>query len=269
MPGTSGSPCSVSRIDFGWPGRLMISAPLRITPTWRERIAVGTNFRLIWRICSPKPGITLSATARVASGVTSRGAGPVPPVVSTRSQRRSSTSSRSAAAMASCSSGMRRASQVIGLRTARPSHSFSAGMPLSSYVPADARSLTETTPMRRGSNVSLPMVLADELEELSIGAAAALLGRGRSVLAGGAHEAAQLLQVAARIRGGPALDRFVGGEQLAAPALGFVQGQGVLRAAELQGGHRLAQRLHVGAAHQLADVLHLAPPALVRARAFV
>jgi hypothetical protein len=49
-------------------------------------MAVGTKARLICRICSPKPGITLCATASVASGVTSRGAGPVPPVVSTRWQ---------------------------------------------------------------------------------------------------------------------------------------------------------------------------------------
>jgi hypothetical protein len=47
MPGTGGSrrrrPSSVSAIDFGWPGRLMISALPRITATWRDRIAVGTN----------------------------------------------------------------------------------------------------------------------------------------------------------------------------------------------------------------------------------
>ena len=45
----------------------MISALPRITATWRERMAVGVKFRLIWRICSPKPGISLSATASVAS----------------------------------------------------------------------------------------------------------------------------------------------------------------------------------------------------------
>src|SRR2546430_7753420 len=56
----------------------------RITATCRDRMAVATKFRLICRICSPNPGMTLSATASVASGVTSRGAGPVPPVVSTR-----------------------------------------------------------------------------------------------------------------------------------------------------------------------------------------
>jgi hypothetical protein len=40
-------------------------------------MAVGTYFRLTARICSPKPGSTLCATASVASGVTSRSAGPV------------------------------------------------------------------------------------------------------------------------------------------------------------------------------------------------
>src|SRR6185503_15367813 len=80
------TPSSVSRIALGWPGRLMIKAFFRTTATWRDRIAVGTYFKLTARICSPKPGITLSATARVASGVTSRGAGPVPPVVRTRLQ---------------------------------------------------------------------------------------------------------------------------------------------------------------------------------------
>ena len=75
----AGRPASVSAMALGWPGRLMISALPRITATWRDRIAVGTKVRLIWRICSPKPGMVLCATASVASGVTSRGAGPVPP----------------------------------------------------------------------------------------------------------------------------------------------------------------------------------------------
>jgi hypothetical protein len=100
-------PSSVSAIAFGWPGRLITSALPRITATWRDRIAVGTKARLIRRICSPKPGISLVATASVASGVTSRGAGPVPPVVSTRSQRAASTSSRRVAEIVAASSGMR------------------------------------------------------------------------------------------------------------------------------------------------------------------
>ena len=95
-------------------------------------IAVGTKRRLIWRICSPKPGISLSATASVASGVTSRLAGPVPPVVSTSGQRSTSTSSRSAALMPACSSGISRVTNSIGFHSARSSHSRSAGRPLSS-----------------------------------------------------------------------------------------------------------------------------------------
>jgi hypothetical protein len=136
MPGTDGAasrmPSSVSAIAFGWPGRLITSAWPRITATWRDRIAVGTNARLMRRICSPTPGISWVATASVASGVTSRGAGPVPPVVSTRSQRAWSTSSHRVAEIVGWSSGMSRVSHVIGLRSARPSQSRSAGMPLSS-----------------------------------------------------------------------------------------------------------------------------------------
>src|SRR5438874_7912623 len=77
--GTAGkTPSSVSLIAFGWPGRFKISARPRMTPTWRDRIAVGTYLRLTCRICSPKPGRILCATDSVASGVTSRGAGPGP-----------------------------------------------------------------------------------------------------------------------------------------------------------------------------------------------
>ena len=136
MPATGGvadaRPPSVSAIAFGCPGRLMTSAPPRITATCRDRIAVGTNASEIRRICSPKPGISLVAIASVASGVTSRGAGPVPPVVSTRSQRASSTSARSVSLITACSSATRRVSQSIGFRIARASHSRSAGIPLSS-----------------------------------------------------------------------------------------------------------------------------------------
>ena len=101
------------------------------TATWRDRIAVGTKRRLIWRICSPNPGICLCATASVASGVTSRSAGPVPPVVSTRSHLASSTSSQSTALMPACSSGISRVSQWIGFFSARDNQSCSAGSPKS------------------------------------------------------------------------------------------------------------------------------------------
>lgn len=49
-------------------------------------VVASTHLRLIVRICSPYPGIILLHTASVASGVTSLGAGPVPPVVTTRQQ---------------------------------------------------------------------------------------------------------------------------------------------------------------------------------------
>ena len=98
IPGTSCSPASlfnpssVSAIALGWPGKLMIKHLSRTTAHCRDKIAVGTNFKLICRICSPKPGMSLCATASVASGVTSRSAGPVPPVVSTRLQPTSTSS---------------------------------------------------------------------------------------------------------------------------------------------------------------------------------
>jgi hypothetical protein len=104
----------------------------RTTPTCRDRIAVGTNRSEICRICSPKPGIVRCATASVASGVTSRGAGPVPPVVSTRSHPTTSASSISVRSMTGCSSGISRLSDRHGVAIAVPSHSSSEGSPLSS-----------------------------------------------------------------------------------------------------------------------------------------
>ena len=72
----------------------------RVPAIWRDRIAVGTSARLFERISSPKPGSTRSQTASVASGVTSRGAGPVPPVVRISGQRATSASSISAVSIA-------------------------------------------------------------------------------------------------------------------------------------------------------------------------
>jgi hypothetical protein len=95
-------------------------------------MAVGTKFRLMRRISSPKPGISLSATARVASGVTSRRAGPVPPVVSTRWQLLRSTREISVFSIVSRSSAIRRVSARHGVLRAEDSHSCKAGMPLSS-----------------------------------------------------------------------------------------------------------------------------------------
>ena len=132
LPSASRTPSSVSRIDLGWPGRLMIRHLPRITATWRDRIAVGTKLRLMRRISSPKPGISLSPMASVASGVTSRTAGPVPPVVSTRLQPAVSTSSTRVRSISARSSGISRVSAVHGEVSALPSQSCSAGMPWSS-----------------------------------------------------------------------------------------------------------------------------------------
>src|SRR5471032_2006089 len=114
-------------------------------------MAVGTKFRLIWRICSPKPGIGFVATASVASGVTSRRDGPVPPVVRIRSQPVSSTSSISVAEIVAASSWISRVSTRQGELSAPVSNSCSDGMPLSSYTPCEARSLIDTKPITNSS----------------------------------------------------------------------------------------------------------------------
>ena len=67
--------------------------------------------------------------------------------------------------------------------------------------------------------VGCMLVPADELEQLAIGPAAALLGRQRLVLARIANQRAQLLQVGARVLAREARRRRVGGDQLGAPAL--------------------------------------------------
>mmetsp|Transcript_34351 Transcript_34351/g.62698 ORF Transcript_34351/g.62698 Transcript_34351/m.62698 type:complete len:312 (+) Transcript_34351:251-1186(+) len=102
----------------------------------------------------------------------------------------------------------------------------------------------------------------DELEQLAERTAAALLGHVGGVLAGGAHEVAQLLDVDVGMIGQELLQRIITGQQALAPALGLVQAQAVLRMAELEGRHGLAHRLGVDLAHQLADVLHLPAAAL-------
>jgi hypothetical protein len=82
-----------SFIDFGFPGRFTISEDPLKPAVCLERIAVGTNFKDSALISSPNPGIILSHTASVASGVTSLKAGPVPPVVTTKQHFSLSTKS--------------------------------------------------------------------------------------------------------------------------------------------------------------------------------
>jgi len=87
----------------------MIDAPDRWTP-WQSNYesSVGTFFRDASRISSPKPGIIFWQTASVASGVTSRGEGPVPPVVTTREHCSTSHRAMRVASMVARSSGMSR-----------------------------------------------------------------------------------------------------------------------------------------------------------------
>lgn len=94
-----------SRMALGLPGRLTMRVLPRMPAVCRERMAVGTYWRLVARMSSPNPGIIFSHTASVASGVTSRGAGPVPPVVTIRQQPCTSAMSIICAESWSCSSG--------------------------------------------------------------------------------------------------------------------------------------------------------------------
>ena len=98
----------VSRIDFGRPGRLKSRHDPRIPAVCLDRIAVGVYLSEIARICSPNPGINRSTTFSVAYGVTSRSAGPVPPVVTTTLQPTMSASSIIVDSIKDCLSGMHR-----------------------------------------------------------------------------------------------------------------------------------------------------------------
>ena len=66
------------------PGRLMTRVLPMHPQTARLRMAVGVCFRPSARILSLRPSTVRSQTISVASGVTSRGAIPVPPVVTMR-----------------------------------------------------------------------------------------------------------------------------------------------------------------------------------------
>ena len=248
-----------------------MSALPRITATWRDRIAVGTNSRLMRRICSPKPGITRSATASVASGVTSRGAGPVPPVVTTRWQPRSSTSSRSVASMTGCSSGIRRRSSSRGLseraaraiararecprRDRRPGRrgrwwrrgrcargrGARRGHGCAARGPARSRSARGTA---RGICAAAGRTRFSSRRS-STSAPSALRDRPR--------------EIPARSARGP---RGSASSSLA-PALGHVEEGGLPARRRLSAASCSAMGPAVDVAHEPADVLHLAAPGLV------
>src|ERR1051326_2148471 len=76
---------SDSTAPFGLPGKLRISARPHTPHTARLNAASGVCFAPSARMRSGIPSTIREQTARVASGVTSRSAMPVPPVVTTRS----------------------------------------------------------------------------------------------------------------------------------------------------------------------------------------
>jgi hypothetical protein len=77
-----------SRLSFTplmLPGRFIIKVFFLIPLTPLERMALGVFFCPLILTISQNPGTFLSITLSVASGVTSLGESPVPPVVTTRS----------------------------------------------------------------------------------------------------------------------------------------------------------------------------------------
>ena len=87
--GSTGSTASSdSRTPFGDPGRLMTNASPIVPAVPRDSAAIGVCASPAARISSLSPGASRSSTALVASGVTSRGPNPVPPVVTTSVVRR-------------------------------------------------------------------------------------------------------------------------------------------------------------------------------------
>ncbi len=97
--GSSGSSASRPlRTAPGLPGRLTIRQPPTTPALPRDSAANGVSAAARARRCSAIPGASRSTTSSVASGVTSRGARPVPPVVSTSCEP--TAARRSAAAIA-------------------------------------------------------------------------------------------------------------------------------------------------------------------------
>ena len=137
-----------SAMAVGLPGKVMMRDEPLIPAVWRDKMAVGMRPIDTARIASPNPGSILVQTACVASGVTSRGDGPVPPVVTTNEQFCTSIRSTKVAEMMSSSSGIRQSTNSMGEVMQPVRNWWIAGAPLSSYTPVEARSETETTPMR-------------------------------------------------------------------------------------------------------------------------
>mmetsp|Transcript_10573 Transcript_10573/g.35874 ORF Transcript_10573/g.35874 Transcript_10573/m.35874 type:complete len:293 (+) Transcript_10573:97-975(+) len=140
-----------SATALGRPGRLTMSVRPRIPATALESMASGSCWRARQRTASAMPGTSAWHTAPVTSGVTSRGAQPVPPVVRMRLQapvpsdqpsRRCRIASASSATTARSRTWT---SQFPAGAKARISRSI-VGPLSSAYTPAAARSLTVRMP---------------------------------------------------------------------------------------------------------------------------
>ncbi len=137
-----------SATPFGLPGRLTISDEPTLPTTARDNAAIGVWVRPAVRISSANPGASRSTTAFVASGVTSRGPNPVPPVVTTSPW--TAASSRNARSISARSSGT-----TTRLLTSNPAarRSASAASPdASSRVPFETPSDTVMTAARRAGS---------------------------------------------------------------------------------------------------------------------
>src|SRR4051812_18106978 len=121
----------------------MTRARSTIAARLRDKIALGVILIDSRRMVSPKPGISTRMIARIASGVTSRAATPVPPVARINPHPWFENE-RIVSWMRAASSGT-----MASPKTCHPyfsAASFTAGPPRSSYSPEVARSETVIIP---------------------------------------------------------------------------------------------------------------------------
>jgi len=152
---TSMTVCRLSTAPFGLPGRFRTRASPTTPVRPREMIAIGLTWRPTDRIVSARPGASRVRTALVASGVTSRGPKPVPPVVTTRSAE--AAMRRMAASISGSSSATTAVSAISKPDVA--SRSASARPESSVRVPWKTPSLTVRMAARRSWPIGHPLLL--------------------------------------------------------------------------------------------------------------
>ncbi len=149
-----------SRTALGLPGRFKISAPPRVPHTARDTAAREVLARLTMVMALSKPAMRFSMTRKVASGVTSRGATPVPPVVQMKSKPSTRASCVKSAASCRSSSGSTKPRARQSSISARANSSMSGpeasarkpAAPLSlRVIQASAKPLRESARLRTSS----------------------------------------------------------------------------------------------------------------------